>query len=100
MPGRPYQFLLPEAIDARLEQLSGAVRDEGHHVSRSDLVCALIWNFAGDGDAMSQVVRRYLKDLRNAPELKTVPRPPGPCPIVPTPRRSDKPRRPSRISSV
>lgn len=84
MPGRPYQFLLPESVDARLEQLTSAVRGDGHHASRSDLVGALIWNFAGDGDDMSQVVRRYLAALPSDPVIEVERRPPGPRPLIPT----------------
>jgi hypothetical protein len=82
MPGRPYQFLLPEPIDRRVEQLTTKVRREGHHVSRSEVVGALIWSATKSGDDLSTLVKAYLKAVQNYPEVETERRPPGPRPLV------------------
>ena len=66
MASRRPQFVLPEPIDARLEQLLEQAREEGNRVSRSDIVATLIWHAPVDGDALGVMVRQYRRSLRTA----------------------------------
>ena len=63
MAARPKQFLLPAAVDAVIDDLLSAGRQEGNRLSRSDVVGALIWQGRHlDGDALGVIVRGYRRE--------------------------------------
>ena len=82
MASRRPQFVLPEPIDARLEQLLEQAREEGNRVSRSDIVATLIWHAPVDGDALGVMVRQYRRSLRTAEGAPVPRRPPRPRPVA------------------
>lgn len=77
------QFVLPDAVDARLECLLEAVRKEGNIFSRSDIVAALVWQAPSDGDALGVLIRQYRREIQVAAEPEKVEHPRGPRPLIP-----------------
>lgn len=79
------QFVLPPAVDERLELLVSLCCDTGETVSRSAMVAALIWGAAPTGKALGILVRRYRSEMRNVRQPSPGSRRPGPRPLLPRP---------------
>jgi hypothetical protein len=85
-PRRQYPFELPLPISVRLDELLYAVKDAGGHSSRREIVAALIFQAAVDGEALDHLLHRYRRaavgDLAPAEGENVVRmplrRPPGP----------------------
>ena len=78
------QFVLPEAVDDRLERLLDLGRERGERVSRSDIVAALVWHSPLDGEGLGVTVRRYRAAMLRQPSQRSAAqRPPGPRPFNP-----------------
>jgi hypothetical protein len=85
MPKRRPQFVLPEAVDDRLERLLELVRAEGNQVSRSDIVATLIWQAQLDGDVLGFKIRQYRKEVTIENSSSSLRRSPGPRPLLKDP---------------
>jgi hypothetical protein len=85
MAKRRPQFVLPDAVDDRLERLLNLAREEGNNVSRSDIVATLIWHARLDGDALGLMTRQYRREVRTANSSAMSSRPPGPRPLLTDP---------------
>jgi hypothetical protein len=81
------QFVLPEAVDDRLERLLELARKEGNQVSRSDIVATLIWQARLDGDVLGFKIRQYRKEVRAEISSSTISHPPGPRPLLGDPSK-------------
>lgn len=82
MAKRRPQFVLPDTVDDRLENLLDLAREEGNQVSRSDIVATLIWHAPFDGDAIGVMVRQYQREMRKTTSSLSTSRPPGPRPLL------------------
>ncbi len=80
------QFVLPGAVDERLEGLLQRARSEGNQISRSDIVAALIWHAPVDGDALGVMVRQCRRDMQRVAPVEPMSHPPGPRPLSATGR--------------
>ena len=72
------QFVVPPAIDERLEELLQLAYDEGNRLSRSEIVAALIWDCPLDGDGLGVIVREYRRAMRSVSQPSRASRRPGP----------------------
>jgi len=76
------QFLLPEFIDDRLDQILQLTREEGNNVSRSEIMATLIFHSTLDGDAMGYLVRQYRRSSKTTSTSTKESRRPGPRPLL------------------
>jgi hypothetical protein len=72
------QFVVPPAVDERLEELLQLAYDEGNRLSRSEIVAALIWHCPLDGDGLGVIVREYRRAMRSVSQPSKGSRRPGP----------------------
>jgi hypothetical protein len=78
------QFVVPPAVDERLEELLHLAYDEGNRLSRSEIVAALIWHCPLDGDGLGVIVREYRRAMRSVSQPARGGRRPGPRPFAST----------------